>query len=185
MDTLEVIHKRASLKLQLSGRQIEPEKIKIILDAARVAPSARNQQPWRFVVVRDKKLIETLVDRAFTEVNRVAKQAPVIIAACANPADDTVINGKEYYLFDLGLAVENMVLAATDIGLVTHIMAGIDEDELKKVLGIPAEVRSIVSVVVSYPPTGSYDEAAKDKLGQRTRKSISEIVYANKWSTPF
>ena len=185
METLEVIHKRASLKLQLSGREIDQEKIDKILNAARVAPSARNNQPWRFVVVRDRKLIETLVDRAFTEVNRVAKEAPVIIVACANPDDDTVINGKEYYLFDLGLAVENMVLAATDIGLVTHIMAGIDEDQLKKVLGIPAQVRSVVSVLVSYPPTGSYDEAAKDKLSQRTRKSISELVYANKWSMPY
>jgi len=185
METLEVIYKRASLKLQLSRREIEQDKIDKILDAARMAPSARNQQPWRFVVVRDRKLIETLVDRAFSEVNRVAKEAPVIISVCANPNDDSVIGGKEYYMFDLGLTVENMVLAATDMGLATHIMAGIDEDELKKVLGIPAEVRSVVSVVVSYPAKDSYDESAKDKLGQRTRKSIDEITYSNKWGTPF
>ena len=137
MEILETIQKRASLKLHLSSRQIEKEKIVKILDAARVAPSARNSQPGRFIVVTDKKIIESLVSRAFNEVNRVAKGAAAIIVACANPNDDIIVGGKEYYLFDLGLAVENIVLAATGLGLASHIMAGVDEEELKRVLGVP------------------------------------------------
>jgi nitroreductase len=181
METLETIHKRASLKLHLSPRQIEQAKIDKVLTAARVAPSARNTQPWRFIVVKDKTLIEKLVSRAFSEVNRVARDAPIIIVACANPNDDVVINGKEYYLFDLGLAVENMVLAATDMGLATHIMAGIDEDELRRILDVPPEVRCPVIVLLAHTAEESYDEAAKTKLTERTRKNLSEFVYVNKW----
>lgn len=181
METLETIHKRASLKLHLSARQVDQEIIDKVLGAARVAPSARNMQPWRFVVVRDKKLIESLVNSAFNEVNRIARDAPIIIVVCANPKDDIVVGGKEYYLFDLGLAVENMVLAATDMGLATHIMAGIDEDELKKLLNIPAEVRCPVVVLLAHTAEESYDEAAKTKLTERTRKKYNEFVYINKW----
>jgi nitroreductase len=67
METLEVIRKRCSLKAHLSGREIEPEKIAIILDAAHLAPSARNMQPWRFVVVQGKQAVEALVHAAFFE----------------------------------------------------------------------------------------------------------------------
>jgi len=181
METLEAIHKRASLKLHLSPRQVEQEKIDKVLGAARVAPSARNRQPWRFIVVKDKQLIEMLVNSAFSEVNRVARDAPIIIVACANPQDDMVSNGKEYYMFDLGLAVENMVLAATDIGLATHIMAGIDEDEIKRTLNVPQEVRCPVVVLLAHTAEESYDEAAKTKLTERTRKNLNEFVYINKW----
>jgi nitroreductase len=100
METLETINKRASLKTRLSSREIEPEKIAKILDAARLAPSARNSQPWRFVVVQGREVVEALVSSVFFETNQVVKQAPVIIIACANPGDDVVIGGREYYLFD-------------------------------------------------------------------------------------
>ena len=181
METLETINKRASLKTCLSPRDVEQEKIEKILDAARLAPSARNSQPWRFIVVKDKKTIETLVSRAFSERNAVVSEAPVIIIACANPGDDAIIGGREYYLFDVALAVENMLLAATDLGLVTHPMTGVDEDELKKVLGVPDEVRFVVATPLSYPADGSYEEAAQERLSQRTRKDLRELVYWNAW----
>ena len=107
METLETINKRASLKTCLSPRDVEQEKIEKILDAARLAPSARNSQPWRFIVVKDKEAIETLVSRAFSERNVAVREAAVVIIACANPSDDLVIGGREYYLFDVALAVES------------------------------------------------------------------------------
>jgi len=181
METLEAIGKRASLKTHISPRDIEPEKIARVLDSALLAPSARNMQPWRFIVVRGRDAVETLVSRAFGEGNSPAKEAPVIIVACANPADDVTRDGKEYYLFDLGLAMENLLLAATDLGLVTHPMSGIDEGELKKVLGIPPEVRFVAATPLAYPTAGSYDEAAQEKLSQRTRKGLKELVYIGSW----
>ena len=181
METLETINKRASLKTRLSPRHVEQEKIEKVLHAARLAPSARNNQPWRFIVVKDKETIGTLVSRAFSERNAVVSEAPVIIIACANPSDDLIVGGREYYLFNVALAVENMLLAATDLGLVTHPMTGVDEDELKKVLGIPGEVRFVVATPLSYPAEGSYEEAAQERLSQRTRKDLRELVYWNAW----
>ena len=151
------------------------------MDAARLAPSAGNRQPWRFIVVKGKENVEALVSRAFNEVNFAAKEAPVIIVACANPSDDVVVGGREYYVFDVALAVENMLLAATDLGLVTHPMTGVDEDEMKKILGIPDEVRFVLATPLSYPAEGSYEESAQERLSQRTRKDLRELVYWNAW----
>ena len=185
MQTLEAISKRASLKARLSERDVEHEVIAKILDAARLAPSSRNRQPWRFVVVRGKEAVETLVSKAFSETNQVVKEAPVIIIACANPSDDIVRNGKEYYLLDVGVAVENILLAATDLGLVTHPMTGVNENELKRVLGIPHEVRFVIATPLAYPTEGSYEEAAQERLSQRTRKDLEEIVYSDVWGRRF
>ncbi len=185
METLEVIGKRASLKTHLSPRDVEHEKITKILDAARLAPSARNMQPWRFIVVKGKGAVEALVSKAFSEANLVVREAPVIIIACATPSDDVIVGGKEYYLFDVALAVENMLLAATDLGLVTHLMTAVNEGELKRVLGIPQEVRFVVATPLAYPAEGSCEEAARERLSGRTRKKLQEFVYANAWGKPF
>ena len=185
METLQTISKRASLKTCLSGRDVEQEKIEKVLEAAKLAPSALNKQPWRFIVVKGKENVEAVVNRAFREANQVVREAPVIVIACANPSDDVVIGGKEYYLFNVALAVENMLLAATDLGLVTHPMVGVNEDELKAALGIPDEVRFVVATPLAYPAQGSYDEAARERLSQRTRKDLKEVAYLDKWGKPF
>jgi len=185
METLETIGKRASLKARLSAREVEQDKIAKVLDAARLAPSARNQQPWRFIVVQGKENVENVVTKAFFEFSQAFKEAPVLIFACANPSDDDIHEGREYYLFDVGLAMENLLLAATDLGLVTHPMTSVNEDELRKVLHIPGEVRFVAATPLSYPSRGSYDEAAREKLSQRTRKSLKEVAYSEVWVKPF
>ncbi len=184
MDTLEAIRKRASLKTHLSQREVEQEKINTVLEAGGLAPSARNQQPWRFIVVKGKENVEKVVTEAFFEFSQGFKEAPVLIFLCANPGDDDVHEGREYYLFDTGLAFENLLLSATDLGLVTHPMSSVNEDKLREVLQIPDDVRFIAATPLSYPMEDSYDEAALEKLSQRTRKSLKEIAYANKWGSP-
>jgi len=181
METLEVIRKRCSLKTHLSGRKIEPEKLDTILEAAHLAASARNTQPWRFIVVQDRETVEALTF-AFSENNRMVKDAPVILVACARPADDVMHDGKEYYLFDVGMAVGNMVLAATDLGLVTHLMTAFNEADMKRVLHIPDEVRVVVATPLAYPLEATYDEAAAERLSTRTRKDLQELVYDDRWS---
>ena len=79
------------------------------------------------------------------------------------------------------MAVENMLLAATDLGLVTHAMRGVNEDELKKILSIPPEVEFVVATPVAYPAEGSYEKAATERLSQRTRKDLHDLVYSNTW----
>ncbi|MFC1995480.1 nitroreductase family protein [Chloroflexota bacterium] len=185
METLEAIGKRVSLKTRISPRDIEQENIIKILDAARLAPSAYNNQPWRFIIIKGKEAVETVVSGAFNEVNLIAKEAPVIIIACAHPKDDEVVSGREYYLFDVALAIENMLLAATDLGLVTHLMTSVNEDKLKNMLNIPNEVRFVVATPLAYPSNESYDMAAQEKLDQRTRKALKEIAYSNVWGKSF
>ncbi len=181
MDTLDSIQKRCSLKAHISKREIEPEKINTILEAGRLAASARNIQPWRFIVVQDREVVEKLV-QAFSESNRVIKDAPVILIACARAMDDVIKNGMEYFLFDVGLAVGNMVLAATDLGLVTHLMTAFDEAQVKQILNIPEDVHAVVATPLAYPLEASYDKAASERLSMRTRKCLDELVYYNCWS---
>jgi nitroreductase len=181
METMVAIRNRCSLKVHLSPHAVEPERIRKVLDAACMAPSARNSQPWRFVVVQGKLAVEALVNTAFFEFNRVVRQAPAIIIVCARVADDDVHEGREYYLFDVGLAVENMLLAATDIGLVTHLMTAFDEAAIRQILEIPEDYRVVVATPLAYPLEGTYDAAARERLGQRSRKALKEVAYFNKW----
>jgi nitroreductase len=135
--------------------------------------------------VQGRENVENVVTKAFFKFSQAFKEAPVLIFACANPGDDDVHEGREYYLFDVGLAMENLLLAATDLGLVTHPMTSVDENELRKVLHIPDEVRFVAATPLSYPSLGSYDEAAREKLNQRIRKSVREVAYAQTWGNPF
>jgi len=183
METFETIGKRCSLKAHLSGRAVEPEKINRILEAARLAPSARNSQPWRFIVVQGKEAVGALAQTGLKRPDSVG-QAPVIIVICARAKDDVTIDGKEYYLFDVGLAVENMLLAATDLGLVTHLMASFNEAEMKRLLHIPNDFRVVIVTPLAYPPAVSYDKAAEERLSQRTRKGTEEVIYFDKWEGP-
>ena len=183
METLEAIRKRCSLKTHVSGRAISAQTLDIIFDAARLAGSARNFQPWRFIVVQDRGVLESLTP-ALSEANQVAVQAAALIVACARPADDVMHDGKEYYMFDVGMAVANMLLAATDLGLVTHLMAAFDEAKIKQILHIPEDVRVVIVTPLAYPLESSYDEAAAERLSKRTRKDLSELVYAERWSEP-
>jgi len=180
METLDSISKRCSLKGHLSDRPIEAEKIRKIMEAALLAPSARNMQPWRFIVVQGKEAVEAITE-GFFEFNQMVRTVPVILVACARAADDVEHDGKEYYLFDVGMAVENMLLAATDLGLVTHLMTALDEVKMKEILHIPDDVRVVVATPLAYPLEATYDAASEERLSQRTRKPYEDVVYTNKW----
>jgi nitroreductase len=188
METMEAMRKRKALKNCVCGREIEREKLEKILEAAGMAPSARNSQPWRFVVVQGRENVERVAEKAFVgfaKGNLVVREANVLIFAFANHEENVFPDGAFFYPTDVGLAFENLLLAATDLGLVTHPMAGVDQAELKKVLGVPEGERFIIATPLSYPAQGSYDEAAKQKQGVTGRKSLSEIAYVNEWGKPF
>jgi len=185
METLEAINKRASLKTHLSTRDIEQDKIVKILEAARLAPSATNEQPWRFVVVKGKENVENVVTRASRMGRKAFDEAPVLILVFVNPKDYVFPDGKTFYLLDVGLAMENILLAATDLGLITHPMASLDEGKLKEMLGVPDEMEFVIATPLGYPVECSYEEAAQERLSQRTRKGLKELVYMNEWGKPF
>lgn len=102
MDTFETIRKRCSLRAHMSDRPVEPDKINRILEAACLAPSARNSQPWRFIVVQGKEAVGALAQTAFLGPATAVGHAPVLIVVCARPGDDVTHDGKEYYLLTTG-----------------------------------------------------------------------------------
>lgn len=153
------------------------------MEAGRLAPSAENTQPWYFIVVKGKENVQKLVDETFNlEVNAVAREAPVILIVLANSSVGRVIHGREYYPFDVGMAVENMLVAATDLGLVTHLMTNLNEDALKKFLGVPNDITFMVATPLAYPTTDSIDETVqKRRQTERIKKKLKEIVYWGRW----
>lgn len=181
METFEAIRKRCSMKMYLSGKEVEQDKIDKILNAACLAPSARNKQPWRFIIVKDRATKDTLAKTAFPDTNTVIGNAPVIIVLCGKAEDSITTDGKDYYLFDAGLAMENILLAATDLGLASHPMSGFNEAEIKKILQIPDDVHVIAVTPIAYPQGGSYDEASRERLSQRERKSLKDVTFSGKW----
>lgn len=178
---LPVIDRRESRRA-IDPRPLEPGILRAILEAARQAPSCANNQPWRFVTVDDPAVLAR-VHEGLNAGNTWAKRAPVLIAVAANPADDLISNERPYYAFDCGLAVENLLLQATEFGLVCHPMAGFKEPVVKEALGIPDEVRILVVIALGYPGNlADLDEATQAKeLSPRTRKGYDEIVFMNGW----
>ncbi|MBI2934418.1 MAG: nitroreductase family protein [Chloroflexi bacterium] len=184
MEAISVIQRRASLKSCLSDGKIDHGDLIQVLEAARAAPSGRNNQPTRFVVVTDREKINRLAREAFSEGNAMVGQAAALIFVCANPNDSMTRDGQSYYLYDAGLATENLLLAATDLGLATHIMTGFKEVETRRILGIPDEVRIVAATPLACPAQGSYAEASRGRLAGRTRKSLQEIAFVDSWGSP-
>jgi nitroreductase len=181
VETLDAIRLRCSLKTKLSGREVPPDAIEEVLRAACLAPSARNTQPWRFVVVRGRAAIDALADAALPEASAVIRRAPVIVVACVRPADGVTLGDRPYALYDVGSAVQNLLLAATDRGLATHLIASFDEAAVKHVLRIPDDARVVVLTPLAWPDAASYLEAAAERLSLRTRLPFEEVVFEGAW----
>jgi len=180
MPTLdEILNMRYSCR-DYDSRPVSEGDLTAICEAARLAPSACNSQTWRFVVVRDRNLISRVCDEAMRPVirNQWMKEAPVLIVGCskldilANKIGSAV-TGIEYYQIDLGIAMEHMVLKATELGLGTCWIGWFKEEKIKEILGIPGIIRVTALLTVGYPGTGV--SAGKKK------KSLDEIVYRDQW----
>ncbi len=177
MEFLEVVKKRRSIRAYKPD-PVEPEKIANVLEAARQAPSWKNLQCWRFMVITSIEK-RTAVANVFAPTNPGAKallQSPVIIALCANPAESEVWDSKDFYMLDAGLAMEHLILAATDLGLATCWQGLFDEEKMKQALGVPAEFR-----VIAVSPLGYPDQ----ERNPRPRKGMEEIAFGEQWGEPW
>ncbi len=117
MEFMEVIKKRRSIRKYKSD-PVSQEDIDYILEAARLAPSWANTQCWKFIVVTDPKVKEDLASAG----NSWIAQAPVIIVACADPSKPGTKRDQPYYMLDIGIAMEHLVLAAADKVLITFFI---------------------------------------------------------------
>lgn len=146
MDVKEAIKTRRSYR-SLEAAEINADLIRDLADCAGLAPSCYNKQPWRFVFVHQKKMLEKLFT-ALSKGNEWARAASMIIAVFSRRQLDCLMKNREYYLFDTGMAAAFLMLRATELGLVCHPIAGYDEEKVKNILDVPDDMTIITLLIV-------------------------------------
>lgn len=167
MDVMNAIEARRAY------RSFDPVAISddLIWDLARSASlsaSCFNDQPWRYVFVRSPDVLAK-VFTAMTKGNQWTEQASMVIAVFSAPQLDCIMKDREYYGFDTGMATALLILRATELGLVAHPIAGFRPDEVKPILGIPAEMKLFALVIV-----GKHSEIPNPVLSEKQLRDESE-----------
>jgi nitroreductase len=116
-------------------------------------------------------------------INRWLRTAPVLLVACADPADSGSNNSQEYYMADVSIAFDHLILAATDVGLGTCWIAGYDEEKVKELLEVPKRIRIVALTPLGYPvdKRGITEQITKTLLKAKKRKTLDEIVHCEHW----
>ncbi len=148
MNVHEAVRMRRSIR-SYRPKPVKDEELNRVLDAARHAPSARNMENWKLVVVRDREKRERLMRAAHNQ--SFVAQAPIVIAACGTVIDHVMSCGQLSYTIDAAIAVDHMTLQAVEEGLGTCWVCAFDEAEVKKILGIPEDVRVVALLTLGYP----------------------------------
>lgn len=168
-----------------ADQTVEPGKLQSLLEAARWAPSSRNEQPWHFIVAtqEDPDQFADLLD-CLTEGNRRwAHTAPVLILTLAKLFYERTGNPNRYAYHDVGLAVANLVTQATALGLYVHQMAGMHKEQARTVFDIPAGYEPVTALAVGY--LGDVQVLPEDfrerELAPRTRKPLNAFVFGGRW----
>lgn len=180
MSFLDLVTQRFSAR-KYKDTPVEPEKIERCLEAARLAPSASNSQPWRFILVNDPELKSKVAKQTYDTVinfNKFVPQAPVLLViVIEKPKLITQIGGflkkKDYPLIDIGIAAEHFCLQAAEEGLGTCMLGWFNDKIIKELLNIPKD--RIIGLVISvgYP---DYEVVPTKK-----RKSTEEVVSYNRY----
>jgi nitroreductase len=171
-----------------SDQPVESEKLRMLFEAARWAPSSNNEQPWRFVVAnKDHETDWNRLLACLVESNRKwAYRAPVLMLSVAslNFEDDSQANRHAFY--DTGMAVENLVLQAAAIGLAAHQMAGFNVEQARADLKIPSGFEPVAMIAVGYPGdlASLPDRLRERELKPRSRQPISDWTFSGQWGIP-
>jgi len=168
MEVIEAIRKRYSCR-SYQDKPIEQEKLDKIFEAARLAPSAKNLQDWRFVVVTDKKTKRQLAESANNQ--RFLENAGIIIVACSN-SDHIMRCGQAVGPIDVAIALEHIALQATELGLATCWIGSFYPEKVRHIVGIPQDIAIIELMAVGYPV---------DSMKEPMREPIENIVCYEKW----
>jgi len=169
MDVLTAINGRRSVRAYKAA-EVEEEKLKKVLEAARLSPSASNRQDWKFIVVRNMETRKKLAKAAFGQ--SFIGEAPVVIVACGTEPKTTMACGQAAHTVNVSIACAFMILEAYELGLGTCWVGAFNEDEVKKVLKIPEPVRAVAVIPLGYP-----DESPS----QRSRKDLEQIICFEKF----
>lgn len=180
---MKEIEERRAIRSYLA-QPVEDEKLRHVVTSARLAPTWGNRQCWKMIVVRDQAKREDL-GRACNVVgadyypNRVGESfgtAPVVLVICADPTKSGRMFGQDYYLVDVGIVMDHVMLAAREVGLGTCCIGIIDEPKVKDLLNIPPDIRVVAMTPLGYPDNWP---------NARPRKELSEMISIEEWSQPF
>jgi len=178
MDFSELIQKRRSIR-RYSDRPIAKEDLLKCLEAARVAPSGCNSQPWHFIVIDEPGLRKRVSERIFSglySMNKFAKEAPVLVAVVSEKEKFLAsfggqIRDTSYCLVDIGIACEHLILQAQELGIGSCWIGWFDEKALKEELKISPQKKIDIVISLGY--------SAEDKVPPKTRKVLAEISSFN------
>ncbi len=186
MDLYSLLLKRYSTR-KFSSKKVEREKIIKCIEAARIAPSACNSQPWRFIVIEEpglkNKIAEIATSGIYGIINKFLKDSPCIIIVLADKEKfiaqvGAYIMNTDYYLIDIGIACEHLVLQAEELGLGTCYIGYFNEKGIRRILNIPKKYKIVLLIAVGYP-----DEKEREKKLKlpKNRKKIEEILFFNEF----
>ena len=172
MDFLEIARARQSCRAYEEGKPVEQEKLEAVLEAARLAPSACNGQPYHFTVCTGKAAEEVALACRGLGMNKFAVQAPIVIVVSEKPyvksaAMGAKVKGNDYRSIDIGIATAYLTAEATAQGLSTCILGWLDDAKIRKVCDLDMPVRLVITL--GYAKEG-------DALRKKVRKDLTELV---------
>lgn len=170
MSIYEIIKKRKSVRA-FDKKEVPEDVINRIMDTARIAPSAKNRQEWRFIIVKDGEKKKQL--SAAAKNQSFIKDASVVLVCCGIDDGYIMTCGQPAYSIDTAIAIDHITLCAVEEGLGTCWIGAFYEDKVKEILDIPEGVRVLLLLPVGYPK----DDSKKEK----NRLSMKEIVSKEKW----
>jgi nitroreductase len=166
-------------------RPVEIDKLLSLWEAARWSASCANQQPWYFIVAtKDDQAGYARMLSCLRENNQLwASQAPVLMVSVAKLSFDANGQPNRYAFHDVGLAVANLVVQATALGLYVHQMAGFYPDKVRGLYGVPADFEPVAGIVLGYPgdPSTLPEDLRQRELVPRTRKPCESFVFQGAW----
>ena len=182
---LSLIRRRASCRRYDPGRPIPEDLVLSMAEAARLAPSASNSQPWRLLAVRDPGTRERICREGLGGIvaNRFAADAPLLFVLCADlrlhyARVGEAVKGISYHQLDCGIAGEHLVLRAEELGLGTCWIGWFKQRSIRRILGIPARVKILALISVGYPP-------ALAEPREKKRRPLAEMLFADGWGSGF
>lgn len=171
MEFMSVVRKRRSIRAYKSD-PVADDDLQFLLEAARLAPSWKNLQCWEYIIVKNEES-RIKIAESRPQSKEWLVQAPIMVVVCADPEKSGSAEGKEYYMTDIGISFEHLILAAKDRGLGTCWIGEFDEKIVKEALNVPEEIRVVAFTPIGYP--------AQEKGEIHRRKTFHEFCFLEKY----
>jgi len=169
LSVLDVIRNRGSIR-SYKDKPISRDELLSIMEAARLAQSAANRQPWQFILVTDPETKRRLVGAARNQ--RSVSEAAAVVVCLADPEISARVGPFSGFLIDLAIATENMVLTAWDLSIGSCWIGAFNEEEVKSILDVPEKLRVVSLLTLGYPA---------EKPRAKNRKPLEEIIHYDKY----